>query len=83
MGEKNRVMKGCRNKWEILGTHPDMNDDDKNEPFEISDLVIGLIVFTQQSPGVQILRQDDGDLEEDEEEEDMMDGVLGGDQDMV
>ena len=59
------------------------DDDDKIEPFEISDLVIGLIVSTPQSPGVQILRQDDGDVEEDEEEEDTMDAGLGGDQDMV
>ena len=60
-----------------------LDDDDKIEPFEISDLVIGLIVSTPQSPGVQILRQDDGDVEEDEEEEDTMDAGLGGDQDMV
>ena len=44
-----------------------MNDDDKIEPFYISDLLIGLIVSTPQAPGVQILQQDDGDLEEEDE----------------
>ena len=33
-------------------------------------------------PGVHILRQDDGDLGEAEEEEDMMDAGLGGGQNM-
>ena len=32
-----------------------------------------------KAPGVQILRQDDRDVEEDEEEEDTMDAGLGGD----
>ena len=59
-------MKGSRNRWALLGTHPDMDDDDKIEPFEISDLVIGLIVSSPQAPGVQILQQDDGDVEDDE-----------------
>ena len=36
-----------------------------------------------KAPGVQILRQDDGDVEEDEKEEDTMDAGLDGDQDMV
>ena len=36
-----------------------------------------------KAPGVQILRQDDGDVEEDEEEEDTIDAGLGGDQYMV
>ena len=83
MGERTRVMKGSRNRWELLGTHPDMDDDDKIEPFEISDLVIGLIVSTPQAPGVHILRQYDRDVDEDEEEENMIDAGLGGDQDMV
>ena len=76
-------MKGSSNRWAILVRHPDMDDDDKIEPFEISDLVIGLIVSTPQALGVQILQQDDGDVEEDEEEEDTMDAGLGGDQNMV
>ena len=46
-------------------------------------MVIGLIVFTPQAPGVQILRQDDVDVEEDEKEEYMMDAGLGGDQGVV
>ena len=46
-------------------------------------MVIGLIVSTPQAPGVQILRQDAGDMEENEEEEDTMDAGLGGDQYMV
>ena len=63
-------MKRSRNRWALLTTHPDMDDDDKIEPFEISDLVIGFIVSTPQAPGVQILRQDDlyVDVDEDEEE---------------
>ena len=76
-------MKGYRNRWAILGTHPDMDDDDKIEPFEISDLVIGFIESTPQAPGVQILQQDDGDVEEYEKEDDTMYAGLGGDQDMV
>ena len=36
-----------------------------------------------KAPGAQIIWQDDRDVEEDEEEEDMMDTRLGGDQDMV
>ena len=68
---------GSRNKWALLGTHPDMDDDDKIQPFEISYLVIGLIVPTLQAPGVQILRQDDRGVEEDKEVEDNMDAVLG------
>ena len=76
-------MKGSRNIWALLGTHPDMDDDDKIYPFEISDLVIGLIVSTPQETGVHILRHDDGDVEEDEEEGDTMDAGLDGDQDMV
>ena len=76
-------MKGSMNIWALLGTQPDMDDDDKIEPFAISDLVIGLIVSTPQAPGVHILRQNDGDLEEDEEEEDTMNAGLGGDQDKV
>ena len=59
------------------------DDDDKIKPFEISDLVIGLIVSTPQAPGVQILQQNDGYLEEDEEEEDTMDAGLRGYQDIV
>ena len=43
-----------------------MDDDDKIEPFEISDLVIGLIVSTLQVPGVQILQEDGVDVEDDE-----------------
>ena len=83
MGEKNRGMKESRDRWTLIGTHPDMDDDDKIEPFEISDLVIGFIVYTPQAPGVNILPQDDRDVEEDEEKEYMMDAVLGGDQYMV
>ena len=60
-----------------------MDNDDKIEPFDILDLVIDFIVSTLQAPGVKILRQDDGDVEEDDEEEDTIDAVLGGDQDMV
>ena len=45
-------------------------------------MVKGLIVSLLQAPGVHILQQDDGDLEEDEEEEDTMDAGLGRDQDM-
>ena len=69
MGEKTQGMKGYRNIWALLGTHPDMDDDDKIEPFQISDLVIGFIESTPQAPGVQILRQYDGDVDEDEDEE--------------
>ena len=76
-------MKGYRNRWALLGTHPDMDDDDKIKPFDISDLVIGLIVSTPQAPSVQILQQDDGDVEEYEKEDDTMYAGLGGDQDMV
>ena len=76
-------MKGSSDKWALLGTHPDMNDDDKTKPFDISDLVISLILSTPQAPGVHILRQDDRYVEEEEEEEDTMDAGLGGDQDMV
>ena len=76
-------MKRSRNRWELLDKHPDMDDDDKIKPFDISDLVIGLIVYTPQAAGVQILQQDEGDLQEDEEQEDTMDVGLGGDQDMV
>ena len=36
-----------------------------------------------KAPGVQILRQDDGDVDEHEEEEDTMDAQLGGYQYMV
>ena len=43
-----------------------MDDDDKIEPFDIWDLVIGLILSTPKSLGVHILQQDDGDVEEDE-----------------
>ena len=60
--KKTRGMKGSRNIWALIGTHPDMDDGDKIEPFEISDLVIGLIVSTPQAPGVQILRQYDRDV---------------------
>ena len=63
--KKNRGMKGSRNRWALLGTHPDMDDDDKIEPFDISDLVIGLIVSIPHATGVQILRQDVGYVEED------------------
>ena len=66
--KKTRGMKGSRNRWALLGTHPDMDYDDKIKPFEISDLVIGFIVSKPQASGVQILQQDDGDVEEDEEE---------------
>ena len=76
-------MKGSRNRWALLSTHPDMDKDDIIKPFEISDLVIGLIVSTPQAPGVLILRQDDRDAEEDEEKEVTMDAGLGRDQDMV
>ena len=76
-------MKESRDRWTLIGTHPDMDDDDKIEPFEISDLVISFIVYKPQAPGVNILQQDDRDVEEDEEKEYMMDAVLGGDQDMV
>ena len=76
-------MKGCRNRWVLFGTHPDIDDDDKIEPFDISDLVIGLIVSTPHAPGVKILRQDDGDVEDDEEEKDTMYAGFGGDQDTV
>ena len=74
---------GSRDRWAILGTHHDMYDDDKIKPFEISDLVIGLILSTPQAPCVQFLLQDDGYVEEDDEEEDTMDEGLGGDQYMV
>ena len=40
----------------LLLTNPDIDDDDKIEPFEISDLVIGLVVSTPQAPDVHILR---------------------------
>ena len=60
--KKTRGMKGSRNRWALLGTHPDMDDDDKIELFYILDLVIGLIVSTSQAPSVQILLQDDGDV---------------------
>ena len=43
-------MKGSRNRWALIGTHPDMDGDDKIKPFEILDLVIGLIVSTPQAP---------------------------------
>ena len=46
-------MKWSRNRWTLLGTHPDMDADDKIEPFDISDLVIGLIVSISQARGVQ------------------------------
>ena len=46
MGEKTRGMKGSRNIWELLGKHPDMDDDDKIEPVDTSDLVIVLFVST-------------------------------------
>ena len=46
-------------------------------------MVIGLIVSTLQAPVVQILWQDDGDVDDDEEEEYTMDRGLGGDQDKV
>ena len=46
-------------------------------------MVNGLIVYTPQSTDVQILRRDDGNVEEYEEEEDKMDARLGGDQDKV
>ena len=83
MGETCR-MKGSKNIWAPLGTHPDMDDDDnKIEPFDISDLVIGLIVSTSQAPGEHILQKDDKDVQEDEEKEYMMDAGLGGYQDMV
>ena len=49
-------MKGSRNRWALLGKHPDMDDDDKIESFEISDLVKVLIVSTPQAPCVQILQ---------------------------
>ena len=55
-------MKGSMNRWALLGTHPDMDDDDKIELFYILDLVIGLIVSTSQAPSVQILLQDYGDV---------------------
>ena len=82
--KKTQGMKGSRNRWALLGTHPDIDDDYKIKPFEISDLVICLIVSTLQAPGVHLLQQDDGDAEEDEEEEeeDMMVAGIGGDQDM-
>ena len=76
-------MKGSRNRWALLGTYPDMDDDDKIVPFDISDLVIGLIVSKTQAPGVHILRQGDRDVEEDEEEEDTIYAGLVGDQYMV
>ena len=76
-------MKGYRNRWSLLVTHPDMDDDDKIEPFEISYLVIGFIVSTPQALGVHIVRQDDVDVGEDEKQEDTMDAELGGDQDIV
>ena len=78
-------MNGSRNKWALIGTHPDMDDDDEIEPFDILDLVIDFIVSTMQAPGVKILRQYDGDVDEEEKEEyeDIMDTGLGGDQDMV
>ena len=41
-----------------------LDDDDKTKPFDISDLVIGLILSTPQAPGVHILQQDGGDVEE-------------------
>ena len=44
--KKTRGIKGFSNRWAILGKHPDMDDDDKIEPFDILDLVIGLIVST-------------------------------------
>ena len=55
----------------------------KIEQFEISDLVIGLVVSTLQAPGVHILQQDDGDVKDDEEEEYTMDAGLDGYQDNV
>ena len=36
-----------------------------------------------KTPVVQIILQDDGDVEEEDEEEDTIDAGLGGDQDMV
>ena len=74
--KETRGMKGSRNRWALLGTHPDMDDDDKIETFQISDLAKVLIVSTPQAPVVQILQQDDGDVEEDEEGEDAMDAGL-------
>ena len=65
MGENNRGMKGSMNIWKLLCTHPDMDDDDKIEQFEISDLVIYLIIYTPQAPGVQILKQYERNVEED------------------
>ena len=37
--KKTRGIKAYTNRWALLDTHPDMDDDDKIEPFEISDLV--------------------------------------------
>ena len=54
MVKKTQGMKGYMNRWSIMGTHSDMDDDDKIELFEISDLVIGLIISTPQEPGVHI-----------------------------
>ena len=80
---KNRGMKGSRNIWALLGTHYDMDDHYKIEPFDISYFVIGFIVSKPQAPVVQILQQDGGDAEEDGEDEDTMCAGLGGYQDMV
>ena len=80
--KKTRGIKGYRNRWAFLGTHPDMDDDDKTEPFDISELVKGLIVSTPQERSVHFLQKDDRDVEGDEEEEDTMDAGLGGYQDM-
>ena len=80
--KKTRGIKGYRNRWAFLGTHPDMDDDDKTESFDISELVKGLIVSTPQERSVHFLQKDDRDVEGDEEEEDTMDAGLGGYQDM-
>ena len=49
---KNRGMKGSRNIWALLGTHYDMDDHYKIEPFDISYFVIGFIVSKPQAPVV-------------------------------
>ena len=76
-------MKGSRNIWELLGTHPDINDDDETELLEISDLVLGLIVSIPQASGIKILQQNDRYVRDNEEEEDTVDEGLGGDKNMV
>ena len=79
--KKTRGMAGSRSRWAILGTHPDNDDDDdKIEPFEISDLVIDLIVKTPQAAGVKILQQELIVEEVEGNGEDTMSAAVGGDQ---